>query len=57
MPASSPFWTPDHHTDRRPLLIARNRIKTEIRAWFEAQDFVEVDTACLQVSPGNEAHL
>ena len=25
--------------------------------WFEARDFVEVETAALQVSPGNEAHL
>ena len=25
--------------------------------WFEAQGFVEVETAALQVSPGNEAHL
>jgi elongation factor P--(R)-beta-lysine ligase len=48
---------PDRHADRRPLLIARNQIKSAIRAWFEAQQFVEVDTACLQVSPGNEAHL
>lgn len=28
-----------------------------MRAWFEDQGFVEVDTACLQVSPGNETHL
>lgn len=28
-----------------------------IRGWFEAQDFVEVETPALQVSPGNEAHL
>jgi len=27
------------------------------RAGFEAQDFLEVDTAALQVSPGNEAHI
>ena len=27
------------------------------RAWFAARDFVEVETAILQVSPGNEAHL
>jgi len=45
------------HADRRPLLIARQRIKAALRAWFEAQGFVEVDTGCLQVSPGNEAHL
>ncbi len=27
------------------------------RADFEARDFIEVDTAALQVSPGNEAHI
>src|SRR6185295_10820586 len=26
-------------------------------AWFAARDFVEVETAILQASPGNEAHL
>ena len=28
-----------------------------LRSWFGARDFVEVETAALQVSPGNEAHL
>jgi lysyl-tRNA synthetase class 2 len=28
-----------------------------VRAWFDRHDFVEVETAALQVSPGNEAHL
>jgi elongation factor P--(R)-beta-lysine ligase len=57
MSPASPFWHREHHTDRRPLLLARNRIKAAIRAWFEADGFIEVDTACLQISPGNEAHL
>jgi elongation factor P--(R)-beta-lysine ligase len=39
------------------MLLARNRIKQAIRRWFEVQDFVEVEAAALQVSPGNEAHL
>ncbi len=55
--AVQPFWNPSRHADRRPLLLARGRIKAAIRRWFEAQDFVEVETGCLQVSPGNEAHL
>lgn len=54
---SSPWWTPDRHADRRPFLLARNRITSAIRAWFEARDFVQVETPALQVSPGNEAHL
>jgi lysyl-tRNA synthetase class 2 len=28
-----------------------------LRAWFDAQGFVEVETGVLQVSPGNETHL
>jgi lysyl-tRNA synthetase class 2 len=28
-----------------------------VRRWFEQRAFVEVETAALQVSPGNEAHL
>jgi lysyl-tRNA synthetase class 2 len=28
-----------------------------IRAWFDEQGFTEVETAILQVSPGNETHL
>ena len=28
-----------------------------LRDWFARRDFVEVETAALQVSPGNEAHL
>lgn len=54
---ASPWWSPQRHADRRPILLARNRIKAAIRAWFENQGFVEIDPACLQVSPGNETHL
>lgn len=57
MPAPSPWWSPDRHTDRREFLLARGRIKTALRAWFASQGFVEVETGCLQVSPGNETHL
>ena len=53
----SPWWRPENHADRRPFLLIRNRIKAAFRAWFEARDFLEVETAALQVSPGNEAHL
>ena len=54
---ASPWWTPHVHQDRRPVLLARGRIKAALRAWFEARDFTEVETSVLQVSPGNEAHL
>ena len=38
-------------------MLARNRIQAGIRGWLAAEGFLEVDTAALQVSPGNEAHL
>jgi lysyl-tRNA synthetase class 2 len=52
-----PFWLPDAHADRRPFLLARGRIAASLRGWFAAREFVEVETAALQVSPGNETHL
>jgi len=56
-PKSSPFWVPRVHADRRPALLARGRIVAALRAWFAEHDFIEVETAALQVSPGNETHL
>ena len=55
--AASPWWTPAVHADRRPLLMARNRIQGALRDYLAAEGFIEVDPAALQVSPGNEAHL
>jgi lysyl-tRNA synthetase class 2 len=37
--------------------MARNAIVRAVRLWFDEREFVEVETACLQISPGNEAHL
>jgi len=56
-PLSSPWWSPSLHGDRRPHLTERGRIRRSLRAWFEAEGFVEVEAGQLQVSPGNEAHL
>ena len=53
----SPWWSPARHRDRRPFLAARSAITKAIRAWFDEQGFVEVETGILQVSPGNETHL
>ncbi|MBW8284090.1 MAG: EF-P lysine aminoacylase GenX, partial [Rhizobium sp.] len=55
--SSAQWWTPSAHADRRPFLLGRNAIQSAFRSHFAARDFVEVDTATLQVSPGNEAHL
>lgn len=52
-----PWWTPQNHADRRPLLLKRGRLKQAIRAHFEGQGFIEVECGVLVVSPGNETHL
>ena len=54
---SAPWWDPQRHADRRPLLMTRDRIARAVRGHFERAGFVEVEAAVLQVSPGNEAHL
>ncbi len=55
--APKPWWHPDRHEGRRPLLLARGRIQAAVRGWLAAEGFLEVDPAGLQTSPGNEAHL
>ncbi|MEJ2376514.1 MAG: EF-P lysine aminoacylase EpmA [Pseudolabrys sp.] len=57
MRKAPPFWLPGVHAMRRPFLLKRGRIAARLRAWFGSRDFVEVETAALQVSPGNETHL
>jgi lysyl-tRNA synthetase class 2 len=54
---TSPWWAPHVYADRRPFLLARSRIAAALRAWLGREDFVEVETAILQASPGNETHL
>ncbi|CAN5319619.1 EF-P lysine aminoacylase EpmA [soil metagenome] len=57
MSAPSAFWDRGRHADRRPFLLERNRIVAALRTWFAGEEFVEVEPAILQVSPGNETHL
>ena len=57
MTQRSRWWDRTVHADRRPLLLARNRIRDAIRNYFDGHGFIEVDCTALQVSPGNEAHL
>ena len=53
----SPWWSPQVHADRRPILLARGRIEARIRAYMADNDFLMVDPPGLQRSPGNETHL
>jgi len=53
----SPWWDPRVHAERRPFLRARGKIVAAVREFFVQHGFIEVETAALQISPGNEAHL
>jgi lysyl-tRNA synthetase class 2 len=55
--APAPWWNRDRYLDRQPFLRARGAVTRSVRAWFEAAGFNEVETAILQISPGNETHL
>lgn len=53
----SAWWDKTAHADRRPLLLARGRIKVALTAWLQGEGFQEVEPGALCVSPGNETHL
>jgi elongation factor P--(R)-beta-lysine ligase len=53
----APWWQPDRFTDRLPSLLIRLQMIRALRRWFEAADFLEVETPALQRSPGLEVHL
>jgi elongation factor P--(R)-beta-lysine ligase len=56
-PPARPFWNLGRYGERRARLVARARVSTYVRRWFDAKGFIEVQPAALQVSPGNETHL
>jgi lysyl-tRNA synthetase class 2 len=51
------WWLPERFARRLPRLEARARILKALRAWFDAEAFLETETPALQVSPGLEPHL
>ena len=57
MTSPSPWWDRAIYADKRAFLLQRNSLRAATRDWFAAQGFTEVETAQLQVSPGNETHL
>lgn len=54
---TAPWWHPDALARRRANLRVRACVLAAIRGFFAAQDFVEVETPALQISPGLEPHL
>lgn len=51
------WWRPEAHAERRRFLAQRAATMQAVRGFFAGLDFIEVDPAVLQVSPGNEAHI
>lgn len=52
-----PSWHPEQFARRKPFLETRQRVLTSLRSYFVSQEFAEVETPALQISPGNETHL
>lgn len=55
--AGKEWWRPEVFARRKANLELRARVANATRAFFAARDFAEVETPCLQVSPGLEPHL
>jgi lysyl-tRNA synthetase class 2 len=55
--AAIPWWRPDRFARKRANLAVRQKALRATRAFFEANEFDEVETPALQVSPGLEPHL
>jgi lysyl-tRNA synthetase class 2 len=51
------WWRAGAHTERRRFLLLRASLMQAVRGFFAARQFIEVDPAILQISPGNEAHI
>jgi lysyl-tRNA synthetase class 2 len=51
------WWRPQQLARRKANLAVRGRAVAAVREFFAARDFTEVETPCLQVSPGLEPHL
>jgi lysyl-tRNA synthetase class 2 len=52
-----PWWHSESLARRRPFLDVRRAATKAVRAYFQAEGFVEVETPAVQVSPGTERHI
>ncbi len=55
--SKTPWWHPEEMARKRPALEARRAAVKGVRAYFQAEGFLEVETPALQVSPGVERHI
>ena len=51
------WWRPEVFASRKSNLRLRSKAIAATRAFFSQRDYVEVETPCLQLSPGMEPHL
>ena len=51
------WWEPEQFASRKAILALRQTSIRALRRHFESLDFDEVETPCLQLSPGMEVHL
>lgn len=51
------WWKPHVYAARRPHLETRQKVLGAVRRFFADENFAEVETPALQVSPGLEPHL
>lgn len=51
------WWKPEIFAKQKPYLQQRAKIISDIRKFFEANDYLEVETPALQISPCMEPHI
>lgn len=56
-PQRHPWWHPETLARKRPFLDARRAAVKAVRAYFQAEGFIEVETPAIQHSPGIERHI
>tara|TARA_R110000868_G_scaffold7821_9_gene41204 strand:+ start:1418 stop:2590 length:1173 start_codon:yes stop_codon:yes gene_type:complete len=57
MTATNAWWSEENLKRRRPFLDGRRAAVKGLRAFFQAEGFIEVDTPALQISPGTDRHI
>lgn len=51
------WWNPARYAEKAPFLKARAQIIAQVRAFFNARGYLEVETPALQTAPCMEAHI
>lgn len=51
------WWHPAQINQKKPNLLVRMAVIKAVRGYFDAQDFMEVETPILQVSPVMDTHI